>query len=147
MYTVPTLPEAIAEQLDYMRRVAFRLTRDFENLDDYVQESYIACVTRISLCSGNFRQFCAQTTVYTVRTIRKRQLRERVKLCDNAILGSMFAALPDRDASKAIKSAWRQLSANHRKTLRLHFAGTLPSDQRMNLSRARKSLSLLLQAS
>lgn len=144
-----TLADAVAEHYDYIRRVAYRATKDLDNLDDYVQAAYVNCLTSIhrfdSSKGHTFKQYVAQASFYAIRTIRQKNRRERMKLADNAALGSIFAALPDRDLRKKIKLAWSQLTPNHRKILRLHFVGKLPSDQRMNLSRARKSLNHLLQ--
>jgi DNA-directed RNA polymerase specialized sigma24 family protein len=151
VYTAQSLPEAIAEHYDYMRRVAYRMTRDMDRLDDYVQASYVACIERIDKCNlsrdgATFKQFCAQTTVFTVRTIRKSEQRLAKRLCDNAVLGSVFASLPDRDQCKAIRAAWRKLSPAYRKTLRAYFNGTLSKDgaARFRLHDARKTLGKLL---
>ena len=147
MFTVQSLPDAVAEHYEYIRRTAYRMTHDLENLEDYAQSAYVACIQRVSKCDlsrdgSSFRQYCAQTTVFTVRTIRKAQLRERQKLADNAILGDMFAALPDRDRSKALRAAFKLVSATSRKTLRAHFRGQPVC--KMALSRARKDLMLRL---
>ena len=147
--TVPTLAEAITEHLNYMRRVAYRLSKDFDLAADITQESFLAVLNQIHRydpAKVSFKSFCANTTAWTARTILQARRRESAKLSDNAILGSVFASLPDRDTRKRVKFAWSQLSANHKRTLRSHFAGKLPSDQRMNLSRARKVLHQLLQS-
>jgi DNA-directed RNA polymerase specialized sigma24 family protein len=150
VYTVQSLPEAIADHYEYIRRVAYRLTRDMDRLDDYVQASYVACIERIDVLSRKpdytFKQHIAQTTVFTIRTIRKSEQRLAKRLSDNAILGSIFASLPDRDTRKQIKLAWSKLSKAHRKTLREHFAGKLGNDgaTRKRLCLARKSLSQLM---